>query len=145
MKASLRIVVARVLIVTTTSALLPAPTHAGMIGTTERRVPGEREQIVLLLGRPEVAAQLEAYGINSSDAMARIAALSDADVALLSAEIHKAHAGAGGGGNAFAMLVFLPIAVLLLPFILLGALIVNAVGGSPKSAQTVAPEHRHQP
>src|SRR5438034_702572 len=89
-KPKLRLLVARVLIATTTSACLAPHAHAGVI-STEAAIAGDRARILVLLDRPDISAQLEARGVKPSDAKARIAALSDADVAQLSAAIDKAH------------------------------------------------------
>ena len=129
----MRSLVARVLILTLMSTFIPRAEGA-MIGT-DSLVGGDRERVLTLLERPEVAAQLEAYGVNPSDAKARVAALSDAELAVVSSEIDKAYAGAGGGGAAFFMAIAMIIVfVLLLPFFLAGILVYNIVthkGGAP--------------
>ena len=117
---------------------------AAMIGT-EAAVNGDRERVLRLLDHPDVAAQLEAYGVRISDAKARVAALSDAEAAELSAEIDKAYAGAGGGGEILAAPLMLIFAIVLLPFFLLGVLIYSAVthknvGWGPSTQSPV-----HQP
>jgi len=106
----LRLLVARVLIATTTSACLPPHAHAGLI-STEAAIPGNRDRILVLLDRADISAQLEARGVSPSDAKARIAALSDAEVAQLSAAIDNAPAGARGE------LLFYGVLLLLLPLI----------------------------
>jgi len=124
----LRSLIARVLIVTMISSFAPRA-GAAMIGTAAAASP-ERERLLVLLDRPEVAAQLEAYGVSPSDAKARVAALSDAELAAISAEIDKAYAGAGGGGGIFAALAtvtMIALVVLLLPFFIVGGLIAVAV------------------
>lgn len=127
----MRSLVARILIVSITSTFIPRAEGA-MIGT-ESIVGGDRERILILLERPDVAAQLESYGVNPSDAKARVAVLSDAELAVLSSEIDKAWAGAGGGGGFVVAVAMVIVFVLLLPFFLAGALIYNIVThkGSP--------------
>ena len=122
----MRSLVARILIVTMTSTFIPKAQSA-MI-STDSVAGGDRERILTLLERADVAAQLEAYGVNPSDAKARVAALNDAELAVLSTEIDKAYAGAGGGGGAFILAVATVILfVLLLPFFLGGILVYNIV------------------
>ena len=127
-KTRFRDLVARVLIVTTTVAMVPKAEGA-MVGT-DTAIAGDRERILTLLERPEVAAQLEAYGVRLSDAKARVAALNDAEAAQLSAEIDKAYAGAGRSGDVFTTIIMAPIvavALLLAPFFLTGFLVYKAV------------------
>jgi hypothetical protein len=115
----LRAVVARVLIVTVSSTIVPRA-EAALIAT-DAAINADRERILTLLDRPEVAAQLEAYGVHMDDAKARIDALTDAEAAQLSAEIDKAFAG--GRADPLSLMVLAVVAVILLPFILLGALV----------------------
>ena len=116
--------VARMLIVTMTSAVA-GKVDAAMIGTAEA-INEDRERVLMLLERPEVVAKLQAYGVSASDAKARVTALSDREIAFLAAEIDRAHAGAGGG-EAFVLFVATVILiVVLLPFFIVGALIVGA-------------------
>jgi hypothetical protein len=111
-KSKLRLLVARVLIATTTSACLPPHAHASLI-STESAVAGARARILVLLDRPDISAQLEARGVKPSDAKARVATLSDDEVAQLAAGIDKARVGAGGDPAVLAMFLFI-----LLPFVL---------------------------
>lgn len=137
---TLRNAISRALIVTTTSALLPAPTYAEMIGT-ERAANGERDRILVLLERPEVAGQLEAYGVKPDDAKARVAALSDPELARISAEIDRAAAGAGNGGF-LGVIAIGTLVIVLLPFFILGALIAGATRMSHVSKHEAVDEAR---
>jgi 3-dehydroquinate synthetase len=128
----LRAIVARVLVATVSSTIAPQ-VGAEVIGTSAVINP-DREHILALLERPGVAAQLEAYGVKPTDARARIAALSDAEVATLSAEIDKASVGAGGGGGVIgAMLAgvattaVIAAAIVVVPIVLAGLLVVGIV------------------
>ena len=85
MKSMLRAVVARLLIVTMSSTIVPGAEGA-VIGT-DAAINPDRERIMMLLDHPDVAAQLVAYGVRPDDVKARVAALSDAQVAMLSAEM----------------------------------------------------------
>jgi len=132
-KSKLRLLVARALIATTTSVCLPPHAHAGVI-STDAAISGDRAHILMLLDRPDISAQLEARGVKPSDAKARIAALSDAEIAQLSAGIDEARAG-GGSGGAWGMLL-----LLLLPFglIFLVAKLASRASESKKSDAAAA-------
>ena len=84
--------VARLLIVITTSVAVNPSAHAALIDTPAA-VASDRERILVLVHRPHVGAQLEAYGVKPADAKARIAALTDAEVGQLAADIDDAPAG----------------------------------------------------
>ena len=91
------------------SFILPA--HAGMLGTESLL---ERERVTSFLEREDVRAQLEARGVSAAEVKARVAALSDAEVADLAARIDDQPAG-GASILGVALIVFL---VLLLTDIL---------------------------
>jgi hypothetical protein len=103
----LRNLVASTLIITMTSTLLVSPAQAGAIAT-ETALARDRQVVLLALVRPEVRGALEAHGVDQEAAEARVAALSDAEVAKLAAQIDNAPAGADG--NFF----LLPFYVLIL-------------------------------
>ena len=93
------------------SLVLPLPLRAALV-STEAAI--ERERISAALARADVQQQLRAYGVNPHDVQARVAALSDAEVAELAARIDSLPAGGIGIVGAI-VLVFL---VLLLTDIL---------------------------
>jgi len=74
--------------------------QAALIGTEQMVVAGaaqqQRAKITIALDRPEVQAQLEKLGISRSDAQARIAALSDAEVASIAHQMETLPAGGDG-------------------------------------------------
>ena len=74
--------------------------QAALISTEQVVAAGaaqqERANIAMALDRPEIQAQLEKMGISQSDAQARIAALSDAEVASISHQIDTLPAGGDG-------------------------------------------------
>jgi len=142
MRSILREVVARLLIITVSSTIVPKAQGA-VIGS-EPAINGDRERILMLLDRPEVAAQLEAYGIAPGDAKARVAALSDTEVVQLSAEMDEAYAGAGE--NPILYLMMAPVILLALPFLLVGAMIVDLITHKGKERSTPYQAPRvHQP
>lgn len=64
------------------------PANAGMIATD-----GDRAHIFSVLDRDEVRTQLEARGVNPADVKARVAAMSDEEVAQLAGQIDSLPAG----------------------------------------------------
>ena len=127
---TMRYFVASTLIVTVCSTFIPRAEGA-VIGT-DTAISADRERILTLLDRPEARAQLEAYGVRISDARARIAALTDAEAAQLSAEIDKAYVGAGGGGvfGALATVTLIAAVVVLIPVVILSGVMVFVVGSA---------------
>ena len=105
MKAGTRKAMAGMLVVTMTSSVV-TPAWAGTIDT-ESALRSDRERMLVLLDRPDVQAELEARGVRTGDAKARIEALTDAEAAQLAQQIDTAPAGAGGSG--IEMIVLLPI------------------------------------
>jgi hypothetical protein len=57
---------------------------------------GRRDQIQRLLDRTDVQTRLEAYGVQAADVKARVAAMSDDEVAQLAAKIDQLPAGGEG-------------------------------------------------
>lgn len=72
------------------SMVLPFSAHAGMV-TTQKML--DRERIMDAVDRAEVAAQLQAYGVNAAELKARVAALTDEEAADLAARIDSLPAG----------------------------------------------------
>lgn len=73
-----------------------------------------RDKLAAALSRPDVAAELERMGVTKSEAEARVAALSDAEVASLAGRVDSLPAG----GDIIGAIVF--IFVLLLVTDILG-------------------------
>ena len=95
MNTNLRRSIASLLIVSITGLGMPLPAQAGMV-RTESTVAADRDRIATLLDRSDVRAQLEARGVSSSDAKARVAALTDEEVTQLAGRIDSLPAGSGG-------------------------------------------------
>ena len=93
------------------SLVAPIPVHAGMLSTQKML---DQERIMNLVDRAEVRTQLQAYGVNSAELKARVAALTDEEAAELAARIESLPAG-GIDILGAAVLIFL---VLLLTDIL---------------------------
>jgi uncharacterized small protein (DUF1192 family) len=112
-----RSLIAASLIVSIAGLAVPLPAQAGMITTEQAATSAARARLNGLLERADLQAKLAAYGVKASDVKARIAALSDDEVAQLSAQIDNAPAGGDAAGAIIgaALIVFL---VLLLTDIL---------------------------
>jgi len=82
------------------------PAHAAMVSTAEILKQSERnldrERLRMLLDRSEVRAQLEAWGVNSEEAKARVDSLTDQEIAEMTAQIDQMPAG----GSALGTVVF---------------------------------------
>jgi hypothetical protein len=84
--------VAALLVLCLGSASLPRDVSAAMLAT-ETTLPADRDRIGALLEREDVRAKLEAYGVTSADAKARVSALTDEEAALVAARIDELPAG----------------------------------------------------
>lgn len=96
MKSTSMLMTCRVLIV----ALLTlsfSTARAGMIGAEQAAPQVDRGAIVALMDRAEVAAQLQAYGVDPAAAKARVATMNEQELSQLSAAIEAAPAGAMSG------------------------------------------------
>lgn len=92
------------------SLAMPLPAQAAMIATDSIATQG----VSSLLDRDDVQSQLRAYGVRVEDAKARIAALSDAEAADLTARIDSLPAG----GESVLGVILIVFLVLLLTDIL---------------------------
>lgn len=74
-----------------------APARAGIVGTDAAIAMSQRartvERINSVLMRDDVRAQLQAMGVKPRDAMERVSALTDAELAQLDARLDKLPAG----------------------------------------------------
>ena len=94
---------------------IPVPqVYAGMIATPST----ERERVLSLVERPEVASQLEKLGLTSDQAKERVNAMSEAEVASLAGKLDQLPAG-GALSNQDLLLI---IIVILLVIVLVWAL-----------------------
>lgn len=90
--------------------------HAGMVATesvaaqaAQADVSQQRASVLATLNRSDVAEALRAKGVDMDAARARVASLSDAEVAQLSDQLDNAPAGASGvlGAIVFIFLLLL--------------------------------------
>src|SRR5207237_3195689 len=72
---------------------MPLPTQAAMVATDKALGSREREQVGRYLARSDVQARLSQFGVNAGDVQARIAAMSDDEVAQLAGKIDALPAG----------------------------------------------------
>ena len=110
MTATLRRLIASLLVICIT---LPLPAQAAMVATDKALGTPEREHVSQFLARADVQARLGQYGVKATDVQARLAAMSDDEVAQLAGKIDALPAG--GDIIGAIVLVFL---VLLLTDIL---------------------------
>lgn len=106
------------LLLSFTSVGFTQSVHAAMIGTEQAvsavTAQQNRDKLAAALARPDVAAQLENMGVAKSEAEARVAALSDAEVATLAGRVDSLPAG----GDIIGAIIF--VFVLLLVTDILG-------------------------
>lgn len=69
--------------------------HAGMVSTQEVQSSQTRATVSSFMAREDVQSELTRMGVNTDDARARIAALSDEEAAQLAQQIDQAPAGSG--------------------------------------------------
>ena len=66
-----------------------------------------REKLVAMFAREDVRSELVAYGVDADEAAARVAALSDAEIAIVAKQIEDAPAGASFAGAVGGALLLL--------------------------------------
>jgi len=88
---------------------LPLPTRAAMVATDKALATAERVQVSQVLSRADVQARLARYGVSAGDVQARIAAMSDDEVAQLAGKIDALPAG----GDILGAIVLIFLVLLL--------------------------------
>jgi hypothetical protein len=89
---------------------VPLPSQGAMLATDAALGAGQRDEINRLLDRADVQSRLEAYGVKADEVKARVAALGDAEVAQLAAQIDSLPAG---GDSILGLLVLLFVILLI--------------------------------
>ena len=84
--------------------------HAGMIPTEG----SERERVLTLVERPEVAAELQKMGIPAHEAKERVGAMTEAEVASLAGKLDSAIAGGAISNTDFLLILVLILLVAIL-------------------------------
>jgi hypothetical protein len=87
--------------------------HAGMIGTDQvaQTSQSDRGEVLSFLSRSDVAGQLQAFGLDSSTAKDRVAAMTDEEVRYLAGRISSEPAGASSSAGAI-LLILVIVAVI---------------------------------
>jgi hypothetical protein len=85
--------------------------HAGMIGTDQvvQTSQSDRGEVLSFLSRSDVAGQLQAYGLDSTNAKDRVAAMTDDEVRYLAGRIGSQPAGASDAGTILLILVIVAV------------------------------------
>lgn len=95
------------------SILVAAPqAYAGMISPAAPE--SERERVLGMLERPEIAQQLERMGIPSHEAKARVGAMTEAEVLSLAGRLDAVPAGGALNNQDFLFIIVVILLVLLL-------------------------------
>ncbi len=86
--------------------------QAGMIGTdraVSQQQSSDRDAVVSFLSRSDVSSQLQSLGVDPSTAKARVAAMTDQEVAKLAQQIQSAPAGAMSGGTLLVLILIVAV------------------------------------
>lgn len=102
-----RQVIARILIVCMTAMAVPIHSHAGMLATEQALSTDHRERVAEALARADVVTGLERFGVSAADVSARVAAMTDEEVAQLAGRIDSLPAGGIVGAILLVFLVLL--------------------------------------
>lgn len=96
---------------------MPLSAQAAIVTTEQAMVTpagdANRERVSAFLARDEVRAALQAQGASADDAIARVKAMSDAEVAQLADRVDQAPAGGDVLGVLFAVFVILLVTDIL--------------------------------
>jgi hypothetical protein len=96
------------------SVVLAAPAFAGMIQTPAGSQQSQRDRVLQLVERPEVAKELEKYGISAGQAKERVAAMSEEEVAMVAGRIDSLPAGGALSNQDFLFIIVILLVVVLL-------------------------------
>jgi hypothetical protein len=85
--------------------------QAGMIGTDQVAAPAaqqvDRTTLLNMLGRSDVASQLQALGIDPAQAKDRVGAMTDQEVATLVGTLDSQPAGASNAGAVILIIIII--------------------------------------
>ena len=85
--------------------------YAGMIATPSIT---DRDRVNALIERPEVAQQLEKMGLPAADAKARVAAMTEEEVASLAGKLDALPAGGALSNQDFLFIIIVVLLVVIL-------------------------------
>lgn len=110
-------IVATALIPCMTLASVPLSAQAAIVGTEQALVTpvgqANRDRVTQFLAREDVRKSLTEQGVSADDAIARVQAMSDTEVAQLADHVDKAPAGAGVVGVLFTVFLILLVTDIL--------------------------------
>jgi hypothetical protein len=96
---------------------LPLTAQAAMVGSEEALVTpasqADRDRVAAFFSRDDVRQQLQAQGVSADDAVARVRAMSDAEVAQLADRVDRAPAGGDVIGVLFTVFLILLVTDIL--------------------------------
>jgi hypothetical protein len=84
--------------------------HAGVIGTDQVLQPAaqaDRAQVLALLGRADIAKQLETFGLDPAVARDRVNAMTDQEVASLASRLEALPAGAKNDAGVLILIIII--------------------------------------
>lgn len=103
-------------------SVIVAPLQAAMVGTADMLQQQDRElaraKVVRFMERQDVATYLNAMGVDSDEAISRVATLTDEEIAMLAEKID--HMPAGGDAVGFLLAVTLILFLVLVITDLIG-------------------------
>ena len=103
------------LVVLTLGVALALPqARAGMIGTDTAQAHDERARVKALLERPELSQGLEKRGIVPQEALARVDAMSDAEVLQLAGRLDAAIAGAQISNESLLLIIIIILLIVII-------------------------------
>src|SRR5687767_2410381 len=103
--------IACALIVSIIGLGMPSSSLASIVSTEEARAGLQRDQVIRVLERSEVRDRMQALGVDADAARARVAALSDDEVASLADQLDQLPAG-GSDVLTAIVVVFLILIIL---------------------------------
>ena len=103
--------IACALIVSLVGLGMPSSSMAGIVATDEARAGLKRDQVTSFLERSEVRDRMQALGVDPDAARARVAALSEDEVASLADQLEQLPAG-GSDVLTAVVVVFLILVIL---------------------------------
>ena len=116
MNATKRLI-ASLLIASTTLMGLPLTANAGIVSTdttlSATAAEANRDRVSAFMVRSDVRQAMEARGVDSADALARVESMSDAEVAQVAGRIDQAPAGGDILGVVFTVFVILLVTDIL--------------------------------
>lgn len=96
---------------------MPLSAQAAIVSTEQAMVTpagdASRERVAAFLSRDDVRAELQTQGVSADDAIARVQAMSDAEVAQIAQRVDQAPAGAGVIGVLFTVFLILLVTDIL--------------------------------